>query len=167
LFGHARGASTGADRDKTGLFEAADGGTLLLDEIGEVSTTFQLKLLRVLQEKEIRRVGEDRARKVDVRIIAATNKDLSKMVASGTFRQDLFYRVRVFEIGLPTLVERREDIPLLAEHFAAELSPSARKRLRQISMDALQRLMDYPWPGNVRELRNAIEHAFVVLSGDV
>ena len=167
LFGHVKGAFTGADRDKTGLFEAADGGTLLLDEIGEVSTQFQLKLLRVLQEKEIRRVGEDRARKVDVRIVAATNQDLTRMVAAGTFRQDLYYRIRIFEIGLPPLAERREDVPLLVEHFVEEMSRSTHKPLREVSKDALQKLMDYPWPGNVRELRNSIEHAFVVLSGDV
>lgn len=167
LFGHVKGAFTGADRDKVGLFEAANGGTLLLDEIGEVSPQFQLKLLRVLQEKEVRRVGEDRARKIDVRIVAATNRDLAKLIPAGTFRQDLFYRIHVFEIQLPPLFERREDIPLLVDHFVAEMARTTHKPIRRIAKDALQRMMDYPWPGNVREMRGAIEHAFVVLSGDV
>ncbi|MFQ5599949.1 MAG: sigma 54-interacting transcriptional regulator, partial [Candidatus Krumholzibacteriia bacterium] len=136
------------------------------DEIGDVSPLLQLKLLRVLQEKEIRRVGEDRPRKVDVRIITATNKDLASLVFKGTLRQDFYYRIRVFEINMPPLAKRREDIPLLADHLIAEISRSGNKQVKGIEGEALQKLMEYPWPGNVRELRNAIEHAMVILEGE-
>ncbi|MDH3604783.1 MAG: sigma 54-interacting transcriptional regulator, partial [Candidatus Tectomicrobia bacterium] len=166
LFGHVRGAFTGAVRDKTGIFEAADGGTLLLDEIGDVSPLLQLKLLRVLQEQEVQRIGATRPRKVDVRLIGATNKDLAALVQDGTLRDDFYYRVHVFEITLPPLRERREDIPLLVEHFIREVAQGTHKSVTGIARDALQRLMDYPWPGNIRELRNAIEHAFVTVQGE-
>lgn len=166
LFGHVRGAFTGAVRDKVGIFEAADGGTLLLDEIGDVSPLLQLKLLRVLQEHEVQRVGATRPRKVDVRLLAATNKDLAALVKAGTLREDFYYRVHVFAITLPPLRERREDIPLLVEHFIRAMAQETHKSVTGIARDALQHLMDYPWPGNVRELRNAIEHAFVTVQGE-
>ncbi|MBI4334652.1 MAG: sigma 54-interacting transcriptional regulator [Chloroflexi bacterium] len=166
LFGHVKGAFTGAVRDKVGIFQAADGGTLFLDEIGDVSPLLQLKLLRVLQEREIRRVGDDRPLKVDVRLITATNRDLGSLLASGALREDFYYRIRVFEIVLPPLRERREDIPLLVEHFVAEFRRAQGRSVQGITRDALQGMMGYPWPGNVRELRNAIEHAFVTAVGD-
>ncbi len=166
LFGHVRGAFTGAVRDKAGIFESADGGTLLLDEIGDISPLLQLKLLRVLQEHEVQRVGATRPRKVDVRLIGATNKDLAGLVKEGTLRDDFYYRVHVFEITLPPLRERREDIPLLVDHFIREMARATHKSVSGIARDALQRLMDYPWPGNIRELRNAIEHAFVTVQGE-
>ena len=166
LFGHVRGAFTGAVRDKAGIFEAADGGTLLLDEIGDISPLLQLKLLRVLQEHEVQRVGATRPRKVDVRLLAATNKDLAALVKEGTLRDDFYYRVHVFEITLPPLRERREDIPLLVEHFMRDVAQRNHKAVTGIARDALQRLMAHPWPGNIRELRNAIEHAFVTVQGE-
>lgn len=166
LFGHVKGAFTGAVRDKIGLFQAADGGTLFLDEIGDVSPLLQVKLLRVLQEREIRRVGDERTIKVDVRLLTATNRDLKSLIQSGQMREDFYYRIRVFEIALPALRERREDIPLLVDHFIAEFARSQSKQVTGIARDALARLMRYRWPGNVRELKNAIEHAFVTLSGD-
>jgi transcriptional regulator with PAS, ATPase and Fis domain len=166
LFGHVRGAFTGAVRDKTGIFEAADGGTLLLDEIGDISPLLQLKLLRVLQEHEVQRVGATRPRKVDVRLIAATNKDLTALVKEGTLREDFYYRVHVFAITLPSLRERREDIPLLVNHFIRDVAQGTHKSVTGIARDALQCLMAYPWPGNIRELRNAIEHAFVTVQGE-
>lgn len=166
LFGHVKGAFTSADRDKTGLFQAAEGGTLFLDEIGDVSPLLQLKLLRVLQEREIRRVGADAPTRVNVRLITATNKNLKELVASQAFREDFYYRIHVFEIRLPPLRERREDLPLLVRHFIDQLSREYHRPVRGIARDALQALMNYPWPGNVRELRNALEHAFVTVSGD-
>ena len=166
LFGHVKGAFTGAVRDKIGVFQAAEGGTLFLDEIGDVSPLLQLKLLRVLQEREIRRVGDDKATKVNVRLVTATNRDLMELIRSGEFREDFYYRIHVFEIHLPALRERREDIALLAERFVEELSKLHRRPVSGIARDALQRLMDYDWPGNVRELRNAIEHAFVTVTGE-
>ena len=166
LFGHVKGAFTGAVRDKVGVFQATHGGTLLLDEVGDLSPLLQLKLLRVLQEREIQRVGDDRPLKVDVRLITATNKDLKHLLTSGALREDFYYRIRVFEIMLPPLRERREDIPLLVNRFVAELSRTHGKTVKGIARDALQRMLDYPWPGNVRELKNAIEHAFVTVSGD-
>jgi two-component system, NtrC family, response regulator HydG len=167
LFGHVKGAFTGAVRDKIGVFQAADGGTLFLDEIGDVSPLIQLKLLRVLQEREIRRVGDDRAMSVDVRVVTATNRNLMELIGQGKFREDFYYRIHVFEIQLPPLRNRREDIPLLVERFVAELSRTHQRAVRNVARDALQRLMNYDWPGNVRELRNALEHAFVTVSGDV
>jgi transcriptional regulator with PAS, ATPase and Fis domain len=166
LFGHVKGSFTGAASDKIGLFEAAHHGTLLLDEIGDVSPAIQVKLLRVLQEREIRRVGDNRTRQVDVRLVTATNKDLKQLVASGTVREDFFYRIHVFEIRLPPLRERTEDIPLLVDHFIEELCRKKGRSANGIARDALQLLMGYHWPGNVRQLRNAIEHACVTVSGD-
>lgn len=161
LFGHKRGAFTGAIEDHQGLLEAANGGTLLLDEIGDIPITVQNQLLRVLQEREIVRLGESRPRKIDVRVLAATHKNLSDETAKGTFRSDLFYRIRVARISLPALRERREDIPLLAASFLAQFSAAGKKRVTELSHDALRLLTDYPWPGNVRELRSAIEFAVI------
>jgi two-component system response regulator HupR/HoxA len=162
LFGHKRGAFTGAIADKPGLFEHADLGTFFLDEIGDMSPALQVKVLRVLQEGTFNRVGDTETRKVDVRIIAATNRDLSAMVASGLFREDLFYRINVIAVHLPPLRERRDDIPLLVDTFLARHRRGRAKRLAQA---CLERLLDYPWPGNVRELENEIER-LVVLAGD-
>lgn len=167
LFGHVKGSFTGAVRDKVGLFQAADGGTLFLDEIGDTSPLLQLKLLRVLQEGEFRRVGDDKGIKIDVRLITATNKDVKNLLASGTMREDFYYRIHVFEITLPPLRERREDIPLLVHHFITEGSKTRQQPVTDIAKDAMQHLMNYAWPGNVRELKNAMEHAFVTVSGDV
>ncbi len=166
LFGHVKGAFTGAIRDKIGIFQAADGGTLFLDEIGDTSPLLQLKLLRVLQESEIRRVGDEHGIRVDVRLITATNRDLKALMAEGTLREDFYYRIHVFEITLPPLRARREDIPLLVHHFMADHSKAFHREIRDIAQDALHRLMEYGWPGNVRELKNAIEHAFVTVNGD-
>jgi PAS domain S-box-containing protein len=166
LFGHVKGSFTGAIRDKVGLFQAAGGGTLFLDEVGDMSPLLQLKLLRVLQEREIRRVGDERSLKVDVRLVTASNKDLRQLLVSGALREDFYYRVRVFEIALPPLRERRDDIPLLVAHFIAELSRTRQTSVKGIAADALQRLMEHSWPGNVRELRNAIESALVTAPGD-
>ncbi len=167
LFGHARGAFTGAVRDRVGRFEEAGGGTIFLDEIGEISPFIQVKLLRVLQEREIERVGESRKRNIDIRIIAATNKDLYGLVRSGNFREDLYYRLKVFPIHIPPLRKRREDIPLLASHFIKLQNEKTGKRINGVSPSAMRILMDYNWPGNVRELENAIEHAFVLCIGDL
>jgi transcriptional regulator with GAF, ATPase, and Fis domain len=160
LFGYVRGAFTGADRDNKGLFEIADGGTLFLDEVGEMSPAMQGKLLRVLQEGELRRVGSERTRKVDVRIVAATNRDLARMVDDGTFRRDLFFRLNVAAIALPPLRDRREDIPLMVEHFLAKsAAATGRKAPKPIDPAALARLCAYRWPGNVRELENELTRA--------
>ena len=155
LFGHAKGSFTGATGDKKGLFEEADGGTIFLDEIGETSPNFQVKMLRVLQEHEVRRVGANRTLKVDVRVIAATNKDLQTLVKSGLFREDLFYRLSVVELQVPPLRERREDIPKLLEHFLTEFSPT---RPAALHAEVLRVLEAYSWPGNVRELANVMEN---------
>lgn len=165
LFGHVRGAFTGAICDKIGRFEAADGGTLLLDEIGDLSHYLQLKLLRVLQEKEFERVGEVRTRKVNVRVLAATHKDLKDLLKKGFLREDLYYRLKVVPILLPPLRERKEDIPLLVKHFVAKYNKEMDKTILGPAQDALPALMDYHWPGNIRELENAIEHAFVHAQG--
>ena len=165
LFGHVRGAFTGAIRDRIGRFEEADGGTIFLDEIGEVSPFIQVKLLRVLQEREIERVGDSKKRKIDIRIIAATNRDLLKLVQKGEFREDLYYRLKVFPITIPSLRTRKEDIPLLVSHFVNQQNKNTGKNIRGLTQSAMRILMDYNWPGNVRELENAIEHAFV-LCGD-
>ena len=162
LFGHVRGAFTGAVKDKPGRFELADGGTVLLDEIGDISPAIQLKLLRVLQEKEIERVGEARTRKVDVRIITATNQDLAQLVAQGRFREDLYYRLKVVEVKLPPLRQRREDIPLLSDHFISKFNQRYHKNVQGGSPEFAQALLRYSWPGNVRELEHAIEHSFVL-----
>jgi two-component system response regulator AtoC len=156
LFGHVRGAFTGADRHHRGLFEQAEGGTLFLDEVGEASAAIQAKVLRVVQDGELRPVGGSTARKVDVRVIAATNRDLAEAVREGRFRRDLYYRLRVFPIRLPALRERREDIRLLAVHLLDRLSTQEGKRLRGFDARALRLLERYPWPGNVRELENEI-----------
>jgi PAS domain S-box-containing protein len=167
LFGHKRGAFTGAIEDHQGLFEAANGGTLLLDEIGDVPITVQNKLLRVLQEREIIRLGESRPRKIDVRVLAATHRSLTEEVAKGSFRSDLFYRIRVARISLPSLRARREDIPLLAASFLAQFSAASGTRVTELSRDALRLLAGYNWPGNVRELRSAIEFAVIRCAGAV
>jgi PAS domain S-box-containing protein len=164
LFGHVKGAFTGAIRDKIGVFQAADGGTLFLDEIGDTSPLLQLKLLRVLQEGEIRRVGDDRAIKINVRLITATNRHLQTLMTEGTLREDFYYRIHVFEITLPPLRERRADIPLLVNHFMEDNAKVFNRDINEIAQDALQRLQEYGWPGNVRELKNAIEHAFVTVT---
>jgi DNA-binding NtrC family response regulator len=166
LFGHVRGAFTGADQAKRGLFVAASGGTLFLDEIGELPLELQPKLLRALQEGEIKPVGGVDPIKVDVRVVAATNRDLGQAVADGRFREDLYYRLNVISIEVPPLRERREDIPLLAEHFAERAAHRARRARPAIREDALEYLAAQPWPGNVRELENAVERA-VVLAADV
>ena len=165
LFGHVKGAFTGAERDKIGRFEAADGGTILLDEIGDISPLIQLKLLRVLQEKEFDRVGESVPRKVDVRVLASTNRDLKEAIRTGTFREDLYYRLNVIEIPIPPLRERYEDIPLLIKHFCDVFQKSYGKNISGVSEEVLQAFMNYPWPGNVRELEHAIERAFVLCQG--
>ncbi len=165
LFGHARGSFTGATGDKAGLFEEASGGTLFLDEVGELPLQTQVKLNRALQEKEIRRVGDNRAVKVDVRVIAATHRDLRDEVKAGRFRDDLFYRLHVFPVRLPPLRERKEDIPLLAAHFLEKHARAFRREVEGIDPDALRALAGYPWPGNVRELENAVERAVAVSRG--
>ncbi len=165
LFGHVKGAYTGANRDRTGRFEQADGGTMFLDEIGEITPYIQVKLLRVLQQKEIERVGESRKRKIDIRIITATNQDLKSLVDNGRFREDLYYRLKVFPIYLPPLRSRKEDIPLLVNHFIRKNNEKASPKVQGIAKIALKAFMDYSWPGNIRELANAIEHAFVLCSG--
>jgi len=165
LFGHVKGSFTGAVTDKKGLFEIADGGTFFLDEIGEMSPTLQVKLLRVLQEGTFLPVGGTKPKKVDVRIIAATNRDLKKMVAKGEFREDLYYRVNVINVFLPPLRERRDDIPVLVEAFLQRHSERKKVPLKSVSKRAMERLMDYDWPGNVRELENEIER-LVVLAGE-
>jgi two-component system, NtrC family, response regulator PilR len=159
LFGHMRGAFTGADSNKKGLLEVAERGTVFLDEIGEMSAVMQVKLLRVLQERRFRRVGGLEELQADIRVIAATNQDLSKAIADGRFREDLYYRINVIPISLPALRERREDIPLLAEHFVAKYTEQMDKEIHGISHDALELLMRYDWPGNIRELENVIERA--------
>jgi len=161
LFGHARGAFTGAVKDRIGRFEEGNGGTVFLDEIGDLSLNIQVKLLRVLQEKEIERVGENISRKIDFRLIIATNKDLEEEVSNGYFRKDLFYRLNVIPIRIPPLRERKDDIPALANHFMTHWHGKSRKEVYTLSDKALGRLMDYDWPGNIRELENAIEHACV------
>jgi two-component system, NtrC family, response regulator HydG len=148
------------------MFQAADKGTLFLDEIGDMSPLIQLKLLRVLQEREIRRVGDDHTIKVDVRLITATHKDLASLVQTGAIREDFFYRIRVFEIAIPPLRERREDIPVLVDHFITKFNLITGKQIKGVARDAMHRMMAYPWPGNVRELQHAIEHAFVSVADD-
>jgi two-component system response regulator HydG len=165
LFGHARGAFTGATHDRPGLFEAANGGTLLLDEVGEVSPGMQVKLLRAVQEREIRRVGENRNRRVDVRIVAATNRDLAAAVADGSFRQDLYYRLRVVELHLPSLRERRADILPLARVLLGKAALRMKRDVWEITPRAADHLLRYDWPGNVRELENAMERAVALARG--
>lgn len=162
LFGHVKGAFTGALRDRVGRFEAADGGTILLDEIGDVSPKVQLRLLRVLQEREFERVGDSTPIKVDVRIIATTNQNLPKKIAAGQFRQDLYYRLNVVRIDVPPLRDRKDDIPPLVEHFRKHYNALMNKNVEGLAPDALNLLINHPWEGNVRELENCIERAFVV-----
>jgi DNA-binding NtrC family response regulator len=165
LFGHVRGAFTGAVRDKAGLFEVAGNGTLFLDEIGEVAPTVQAKLLRALQEREIRRVGAERTIKVNARVVAATNRDLRAAVAAGTFREDLYFRLGAFVITVPPLRDRREDIPPLVHDFVRRAATRIKKDVQNVSSDAMTALMNYSWPGNVRELEHAIERAVIVARG--
>jgi DNA-binding NtrC family response regulator len=167
LFGHVKGAFTSAIATKRGLFEVADQGTIFFDEIGTVGVETQTKLLRVIQEREFMRLGGTETIKVDVRILAATNADLRKMVVEGKFREDLFYRLNVITLGLPPLRERKEDVPQLAEHFLRKFCAENNRSGLQFSPDALKIMMDYDWPGNVRELENAVERAVVLASGPV
>jgi two-component system response regulator HydG len=166
LFGHVKGAFTGAQRDQKGLFDAADGGTIFLDEIGDIPLATQVRLLRVLQEGEIKRVGSADSVKVDVRVIAATHRDLPKLVKGGKFREDLFYRLNVINIPLPALRERVEDIPLLAHHFLRRYAERLGKKVRALSPEAIELLCGYRFPGNVRELENAVERAVVLCRGE-
>jgi formate hydrogenlyase transcriptional activator len=166
LFGHEKGAFTGALQRRVGRFEAANGGTLFLDEVGELPMETQIALLRVLQEKEFERVGSNHPISIDVRVIAATNRDLRAAVAAGTFRKDLFYRLNVFPISVPSLRERAEDIPLLVEYFVARHSAESGKRIRHIGRRTLEQLRGYHWPGNIRELQNVVERAVILSETD-
>jgi DNA-binding NtrC family response regulator len=165
LFGHVRGAFTGAVRDKAGLFEVAGNGTIFLDEIGEVAPTVQAKLLRALQEREIRRVGAERSIKINARVVAATNRDLRAAVDAGTFREDLYFRLGAFVITVPPLRDRREDIPPLVHSFMARAASRMKKDVTSVSPDAMSALMNYAWPGNVRELEHAVERAVILANG--
>lgn len=162
LFGHAKGAFTGADEHRAGLFEVAGGGTIFLDEIGELPKAMQAKLLRVLESREVRRVGENQPTKIDVRIVCATHRDVEKMVSDGDFREDLMYRINTFEVHVPPLRERLDDIPRLAEHLLRRFRPSARPIEQQLTDAAVEALRGHVWPGNVRELANVIEHATIL-----
>ncbi|MGE4231785.1 MAG: sigma-54-dependent transcriptional regulator [Bacteriovoracia bacterium] len=164
LFGHVRGAFTGAQENRKGLFEEASGGTIFLDEIGDITAQMQVKLLRVLQESEVRPVGSNESRKIDVRVITATHHKLSDLVAKGKFREDLYYRLKVLTIDLPALRERKEDIPDLVNHFVAKYSKKNKKSISHLTDQATALLKDYNWPGNVRELENTIEHAIAMAS---
>jgi formate hydrogenlyase transcriptional activator len=166
LFGHEKGAFTGAVQQKKGRFELANRGTIFLDEVGELSPDVQVKLLRVLQEQEIERLGSTHTTRVDVRTIAATNRDLHENVRRGTFRADLFYRLHIFPIHVPPLRDRQEDVPLLAAHFVSEFARRMGKPVARISANAMRRLTAYDWPGNVRELANVLERAVILSQGD-
>jgi DNA-binding NtrC family response regulator len=167
LFGHVRGSFTGAVASKKGMFEVARGGTLFLDEIGNLSLSTQAKLLRVIQEREFRAVGDTRSQSADIRLITATNKDLKAMVAEGTFREDLYYRINIFPIPIPPLRERRDDIPALAFHFLNTFSEELGKKMTGFSEDALSALMNHDWPGNVRELENTVQRAVILASDNI
>ncbi len=167
LFGHERGAFTGAIREKRGLFQEAERGTIFLDEIGETSTGMQIKLLRVLQDRMVRKVGSNSETQVEVRVIAATNRDLSESIKNGTFREDLFYRINVIPIALPALRQRKEDIPLLVDHFIAKFCDNLKVPHKKISADAMRAIEKYHWPGNVRELENVIERMIALETSDV
>ncbi|MCF6283727.1 MAG: sigma-54 dependent transcriptional regulator, partial [Candidatus Hydrogenedentes bacterium] len=162
LFGHEKGAFTGAHDRKIGRFELADGGTLLLDEVSEIDVGLQAKLLRALQDGEVRRVGESRAFAVDVRVISATHRDLARRVSEGHFREDLYYRLRVVQIPMPPLRKRREDIPLLIEHFVSLYNQRFNRKMQGVDAAAVKQMTRYDWPGNIRELQHAVEHAFVM-----
>ena len=162
LFGHVKGAFTSAIKDRSGKFEVANGGTLFLDEVADMSLAAQAKVLRALQEKKIQRVGKDKDISVDVRIIAATNKNLKKEIEKGTFREDLYHRLAVILIKVPPLNERREDIPILIDHFVALLAKEEKIEAKHFSKDALTKLNDYPWSGNIRELRNVVERLMIL-----
>jgi two-component system response regulator AtoC len=165
LFGHVKGAFTGADKDKKGLFQVADGGTLFLDEIGDIPIALQPKLLRVLQESEIRPIGGSKSTAINVRVIAATSKDLESEMDAGQFREDLFYRLNVVPIKLPPLRQRTEDIPLLCQFFITRFNESLGSRIKNISSAAMTKMVQYHWPGNIRELENLIERAIVLAEG--
>jgi DNA-binding NtrC family response regulator len=167
LFGHVKGSFTGAISNKKGLFETADGGTLFLDEIGNISLSTQAKLLRFIEEREFKAVGDTRSQSVNIRLITATNKDLENMVADGDFRDDLYYRINIFPIEIPPLRERRDDIPPLAFHFLKRFSSEAEHEVREFSAGAMNLLMNLDWPGNVRELENVVHRAVILASGDV
>jgi len=167
LFGHIRGSFTGAVATKPGLFEVADGGTVFLDEVGNISLSIQAKLLRVLQEREFTPVGGIKAKKVDIRLIAATNKELEKMIKEETFREDLYYRLNIVPIYLPALRERQEDIPVLAVHFLKKYAEEMGKKIKGFTPEAMEKLMRYPWPGNVRELENVIERTVVMIDDEM
>jgi len=167
LFGHVKGSFTGAIANKAGLLEAADGGTLFLDEIGNIPLSIQAKLLRAIQEREFKAVGDTRTRSVNIRLVAATNKDLRAMVAEGTFRDDLFYRINIFPIRLPSLRERREDIAALAQHFLREAAAELGKKVDRFSEEALGVLVNYEWPGNVREVQNVVHRAAILATDSV
>jgi transcriptional regulator with GAF, ATPase, and Fis domain len=165
LFGHVKGAYTGADRARVGRFEAAHEGTLFLDEIGDIPPSVQIKLLRVLEERKIERVGDNRSIPVDVRVITATHKNLETLIEEGRFREDLYFRINVFPLQCPSLAVRREDIPLIAQSFIRRNCVGTGKKILGLSPEALDVLTEYSWPGNVRELRNAVEYAFVLCQG--
>src|SRR5262249_19182911 len=167
LFGYEKGAFTGANTTKPGKFEQADGGTVFLDEIGDVPGPVQVKLLRVLQEREFERLGSNKTRHIDVRVLAATNVDLREALEQGTFREDLFYRLNVLPINIPPLRERKEDIPFLATHFVKKLKKDLGSPVESISEGAIERMLEYHWPGNVRELENVIERSMVLANGPV
>jgi DNA-binding NtrC family response regulator len=167
LFGHVKGAFTDAKTDRVGRFELAEGGTLFLDEIGTIPLSLQTKLLRVLQTGELERVGSSKTRRVDVRVLSATNADLHEEVAQGRFREDLLFRLNTIEVHLPALRERREDIPALAMHFLRRHAQRYRKQLGGFDPGAMQTLLDHPWPGNIRELDHAVERAVLLAQGDI
>jgi DNA-binding NtrC family response regulator len=167
LFGHVKGSFTGATANKKGLFENADGGTLFLDEIGNISLSTQAKLLRFIEEREFKAVGDTRVQSVDVRLVTATNKDLESMVAEGEFRDDLYYRINIFPIEIPPLKDRRDDIPLLAAHFLDRFNKDAQNEATEFSPAAMNLLMNHDWPGNVRELENAVQRAVILAGGDI
>jgi transcriptional regulator with GAF, ATPase, and Fis domain len=167
LFGHEKGAFTGATQQRLGRFELANGGTLFLDEVGELPAGTQIALLRVLQEHEFERVGGTRRIRADVRVIAATNRDLQAAIISGSFRSDLFYRLNVFPIEIPSLRERREDIPLLVEYFIERYARKASKQIKRINKKTLELLQSYAWPGNIRELQNVIERSMILCETEI
>ncbi len=166
LFGHEKGAFTGAIQRRQGRFELAHSGTIFLDEVGELPAETQIALLRVLQERQFERVGGSRVLSTDVRVIAATNRDLTAAIAAGTFRADLFYRLNVFPIEVPPLRKRKEDIPMLVEYFVKRYAEKAGKHIRKIDMNTLEMCQSYPWPGNIRELQNIIERSVILSNGD-